>query len=653
MLSTTGLAKSFGARTLFENVSLQLNAGSRYGLVGANGSGKTTFLKILAGDEPASEGGFNVKKGARIGALRQDRFLEDRELILDLAMRGDAVVWNALTEQRRIVDGEHPDPGRLGDLEDLIAAHDGYTLEARASEVLEGLGIPTPAHRSPLSTLSGGFKLRVLLAQVLVAGADLLLLDEPTNHLDILSIRWLEKFLAGYGGCAVIISHDQRFLDNVSSHILDVDYRTITLYTGNYARFAVDKAAIRERRELAVERAEDEIARKRAFVERFGAKNTKATQAQSRLKQIERIEVEELAPSSRRSPILRISPERPSGREVLAIDGVSKSYAEKRVLSDVSLKIARGERVAIIGPNGLGKSTLLKILVGRLAADAGEARWGHEARVGYFPQDHREVLDDEQATPLETLWALCPGEGTAFVRGQLGRVLFSAEDVERKVGSLSGGEAARLIFALLVVQKPNVLVLDEPTNHLDLEAIQAMVEGLAAYPGTVIFVSHNRWFVSELATRIVEVKAEGPRDFPGSYADYLERCGDDHLDADTVVLEARRARQQVAATGGGSTNGAAAAATWQEQKKRRNKLSQLPARRDRVVAAIEAAEARKREITELYYSPGFYERTSREELAALEAEQARLGPQIDALMAEWETVEQELATLESSDAVGD
>ena len=334
MIATTALAKEYGARTLFEGVSLQLNAGARYGLVGANGSGKTTFLRILAGDEEASEGTVTLVKRARVGVLRQDRFLDDGAIILDLAMSGDAVVWNALTEQRRIADsGDHADAGRMADLEDQIAAHDGYTLEARASAVLEGLGIPTAVHHAPLATLSGGFKLRVLLAQVLVGGADVLLLDEPTNHLDILSIRWLEKFLADYAGCAVVISHDQRFLDNVATHILDVDYGTITLYTGNYSQAMVEKAATRARKETAVARAEDEIARKRAFVERFGAKATKATQAQSRLKQIESIEVEELADELAARAALRFVPERPSGRDVLEVAGVSKAYGDKHVLA--------------------------------------------------------------------------------------------------------------------------------------------------------------------------------------------------------------------------------------------------------------------------------------------------------------------------------
>jgi ATPase subunit of ABC transporter with duplicated ATPase domains len=647
MIETTNLAKEYGARVLFENVTLQLNAGARYGLVGANGSGKTTFLRLLAGDEAPSDGIFTLQKRARVGVLRQNRFLDDDAVILDLAMRGDATVWEALSEQRRIADEGHPDPGRISDLEDLIAAHDGYTLEARASEVLEGLAIPVSVHRMPLSTLSGGFKLRVLLAQVLVGGADILLLDEPTNHLDILTIRWLEKFLADYAGCAVIISHDQRFLDNVTSHTLDVDYRTITLYTGSYSAFVVDKAAIRMRKEATIARAEEEIARKRAWVERFGAKNTKATQAQSRLKQIDRIEVEELVETSRRTPVLRFTPARPSGKDVLAIAGLSKAYGDKRVLSHVALTVARGERIGVIGPNGLGKSTLLKILVDRLAADAGSVHWGHETHLGYFPQDHREILDDAEATPLQLLEAACPGESPTFVRGHLGRVLFSGDDVNKKVGLLSGGEAARLIFALLVVQKPNVLLFDEPTNHLDLEAISALIEGIKSYPGTVIFVSHDRWFVSELATRIVELTPDGPRIFPGTYAEYLEKCGDDHLDADTVVQKAKRSRREIATTSTAEAPGAPSAGDWENKKRRRNRLTQLPKRRDQVLADIASAEARKQAITDLYCSAGFFERTSKDDIAALESEQAALGPRIDALMAEWEALEGEIAAVDN------
>jgi ATPase subunit of ABC transporter with duplicated ATPase domains len=636
MIATNKLAKEYGARVLFEDVTLQLNAGSRYGLVGANGSGKTTFLKVLAGDEEASAGSFTVPKRARVGVLRQDRFLDDGAIILDLAMRGDAVVWNALVEQRALGDaGGDIDAQRLADLEDVIAAHDGYTLEARASEVLEGLAIPTKLHRAPLSTLSGGFKLRVLLAQVLVGGVDVLLLDEPTNHLDILTIRWLEKFLGGYAGCAVIISHDQRFLDNVTSHTLDVDYRTLTLYTGGYSRAMVDKAAARERKEISIGRAEDEIARKRAWVEKFGAKNTKATQAQSRLKQIEKIEVEELVETSRRAPYLRVVPERPSGKDVLELQGVSKAYGEKKVLAGVSLVVRRGERVGIIGPNGLGKSTLLRIAVERLAADVGSVKWGHEVRVGYFPQDHREVLEDADATPLGILTELCVGESPTYVRGQLGRVLFSGEEVDKRVGSLSGGEAARLIFAILAVQKPNVLVLDEPTNHLDLEAIHALVDAVKAYGGTVIFVSHDRWFVSQLATRIVEITADGLRDFKGTYAEYLGKLGDDHLDGDAVALKAKAER-------GPKAEPAKDTGSWEEQKKKRNRAAQLPKLRDKVLAEIEKAEGRKREIDGIYADPAFFQKATRDQIEALMKEAEGLGPLIEDLVREWEELEREL-----------
>jgi ATPase subunit of ABC transporter with duplicated ATPase domains len=651
MIATTNLAKEYGARVLFEDVSLQLNAGSRYGLVGANGSGKTTFLKVLAGDEEASAGTFTIAKGARVGVLRQDRFLDDDAIILDLVMRGDAIVWNALQAQRRMLEpGAVVDGGSLADLEDVVAAHDGYTLEARASEVLEGLAIPTRLHRSPLATLSGGFKLRVLLAQVLVGGVDVLLLDEPTNHLDILTIRWLEKFLGGYAGCAIIISHDQRFLDNVTTHTLDVDYGTLTQYVGSYSKAIVEKTAARERAEIEVERAEDEIARKRAWVERFGAKNTKATQAQSRLKQIEKIEVAELAETSRRTPSFRVTPERPSGKDVLEIAGVSKAYGDKVVLAGVSLVVRRGERVAIIGENGLGKSTLLRIAVERLAADAGAVKWGHEVRAGYFPQDHREVLSDAEATPLELIEALTPAEGPTFWRSELGRVLFSGGDVGKKVGLLSGGEAARLLFALIAVTKPNVLMLDEPTNHLDLESIHALVAALQAYEGTVVFVSHDRWFVSELATRVVEVRANGLQDFAGTYAEYLEKLGDDHLDGDAVALRAKAGKGATRsdAKSDGKSDGKSSEApggSWEEQKKKRNRVAQLPKLRDKVLAEIEKAEGRKREIDGIYADPGFFQKASRAEIDALVDEAAALGPRIDALVKDWEELELELSTL--------
>ena len=643
MIAISDLSKSFGARTLFEGVTHKLVKGSRYGLVGANGSGKTTFLKIVCGDEPATGGQVIWPKDARVGVLRQDRFMSDAEPILSVAMAGDELVTSALAEQAKLAEAPVPDAERMAELEDRIAAHDGYTLEARASHILEGLGIPVAVHRQPLATLSGGFKLRVLLAQVLIGGPDVVLLDEPTNHLDILSIRWLEKFLAQYRGCALVISHDQRFLDNIATDILDVDYGTIDVYPGNYSHFVREKAEVRARKEAEVARAEATIAEKRAWVERFGAKATKARQAQSRLKQIEKIEVEELETSSRRTPLFKFEPQRPSGKEVLTLDGIVKSFGPKRVLAGVSLVVRRGERVAIIGPNGLGKSTLLKIATDNLKQDAGSVAWGHETHVGYFPQDHHEVLPNGNAKPLQIIWDTIPSEGTSTVRGHLGRMLFSGEDVNKSISALSGGEAARLVFCRIMVQKPNVLVLDEPTNHLDLEAIDALVGALSSFEGTVVFVSHDRAFVSALATRILEVTEHGFRDFPGTYDEYLSRCGDDHLDAETAVLRAKRDKATAAAPSAAPALGL----TWDEQKRRNNRKKQLPGQRDDVLKSIEKAEQRKAAIGAMWCEAGFYERTSKADVVALEREERALGTEIDQLVARWEALEAEIASLEA------
>ena len=633
VIAISNLSKSFGPQALFEDVTLQLNAGSRYGLVGANGSGKTTFLKILSGTEPASGGEVTFAKHARIGILRQDRFESDEQIILDVAMMGDELVHRALAEQQAHAVDAVPDPERIAEIDEILRAHDGYTLDARAAQVLMGLGIPEAAIRQPLYTLSGGYKLRVLLAQVLVSRPDAVLLDEPTNHLDILSIRWLERFLSSYRGCAVVISHDQRFLNNIATHILDVDYGTVIEYPGNYQAFHDSKLATRERKEGEIARVEKIIAHKKAFVERFKAKASKARQAQSRLKQLEKIEVETLAASSRRYPKLRFEIARPSGKDVLAIEGISKAYGEKRVLSDVSLTVRRGERVAVIGANGLGKSTLLKIITDNLASDGGRVAWGHEAQVGYFAQDHKEQLTNPNQTALDYLWDICPQEGTSTVRGVLGRLLFSGPDVDKPVSALSGGEATRLIFSRLMVQKPNVLVLDEPSNHLDLESIEALVEALEEYKGTLIFVSHDRWFVDKLATRVIEIRPDGLNDFAGTFREYLERQGDDHLDAEQVALAARARKSE-------APKPAVAASA-----PRTNRQRSLPKKRDEVLERIAQVEARLGEINTAYCAPGFFERTPKGEVDRLQQERAGHEAQLAALTAEWEALETEIAAL--------
>ena len=637
MISITNLAKAFGGDTLFEGASFQLNAGSRYGLVGANGSGKSTFLKILAGDEVASDGIINMPRRARMGVLKQDHFQYEDVPIVQVAMMGKKDVWEALEERDRLLahmEGDF-DSDRYADVEEFILHNDGYSLEPRAAEILEGLGIPTHVHKENLSVLSGGFKLRVLLAQVLASDPDILLLDEPTNHLDILTIRWLEKFLFAYKGCAVVISHDHRFLDNISTHILDVDYETILLYHGNYTQFEEQKGAERDRKEHEIEKRESEIAKHKEFIDRFKAKATKARQAQSKVKMIEKIVIERLPQSSRRYPTFKFAQRRPSGRQVLELEGISKSYGDHQVLNNVTLRVQRGDRLAILGPNGIGKSTLLKIAMGVVEPDAGKVEWGYETWPGYFAQDHRELVDSSDQSVEAWLWELVPSETIGFVRGKLAEVLFRGDDVYKQLRALSGGEAARLVMAKLSVAKPNILVLDEPTNHLDLEAIEAFVEGLEEYDGTILFVSHDRWFVSRLANRILEITHNGIRDFEGSYEDYLARCGDDHLDADVVLARARQDKKKEAA------KKAAGPATPAQEKH----LKTLVHRRDKLTVEIEKAEARVHAINEMFCNPGFFDKTPAGEVKKLEAEQKTLNTKIEEGMAEWARLETELAEL--------
>ncbi|HEX8209723.1 MAG TPA: ABC-F family ATP-binding cassette domain-containing protein [Longimicrobium sp.] len=544
MISVSNLEKSFGDRVLFQDAAFQLNPGERYGIVGANGCGKTTLLSILSGDADATKGSVSIPRSARLGVLRQDQFLYESESILNVTLMGNPELWRAMVEKEKVLANAHEyfDADRFSELEDTVMRLDGYTAEARAAVILEGLGLPAEIHDQPLSTLSGGFKLRVLLAQVLAGSPDVLLLDEPTNHLDILSIRWLEKFLHDFEGPVAVISHDHRFLDNVASYILDVDYQTVTLYRGNYSDFLEQKVEDRERKEKEIEGRQKEIAHHQKFVDKFKAKASKARQAQSKAKMIERKveEMEELPGSSRRYPKFRFNQRRESGKEVLRIKGVRKSFGDKEVLPGVDLEVRRGDRMVIMGPNGIGKSTLLKIVMGELAPDQGGVEWGYEAQRSYFAQDHHEQLEDQEGTAEQWLWGFCPDKDRGFVRGHLGMMLFSGDDGEKRLSALSGGEAARLVFSKIALEQPNVLVLDEPTNHLDLESIEALVAGLQSYEGTLILVSHDRWFVAQLATRVVEISRAGIRDFLGTYEEYVHSCGDDHLDADAVVLKARQ-----------------------------------------------------------------------------------------------------------------
>jgi len=666
MISVSNLSKSYGDHVLFQGATFQLNPGERYGLVGANGSGKTTLLSILTGDIEATEGTVAMPKRARLGVLRQDQFLHDEATIVNVAMMGNRELYDAMVEKEKLLAdtaaGGDFDADRFGELEETVQRLDGYTAEARAGAILEGLGIPAEVHHGPMRTLSGGFKLRVLLAQVLASSPDVLLLDEPTNHLDILSIRWLETFLAEFSGPVVVISHDIRFLDNVATHILDVDYQTVQLYHGNYSDFQVAKHEERGRREKDIAGREKEIAELQRFVDRFKAKASKARQAQSKAKVIERRagEMIQLAPSSRRWPTFRFEPKRDSGKEVLKIEGVKKAYGDKAVLHGVDLTVERGDRLAIMGPNGIGKSTLLKIAMGRLEADAGEVTWGYETYPGYFAQDYKDQFENRGGTAESWIWEACPDKDRGYVRGRMGLVLFSGDDGLKRVDALSGGEAARLVFARIALDRPNVLVLDEPTNHLDLESIEALVEGLQSFDGTIIFVSHDRWFVGELATRIVEISPAGIRDYRGTYEEYVDWCGDDHLDAAQVVLKAKREKKAAraesrseATSGSAPASGASSAASGSSGSSgaaarggnaRVANPRVLERRRDELTGRIETAEARVAEIDALFTRPGYFDQTPAGEVKRLQEERARLEDRvIPDLMDAWEDVESALA----------
>ena len=652
MISVSALARSFGDRTLFRDVTFVLSPGERYGLVGANGAGKTTLLNILAGDLDASEGSVSVPGRVRLGVLRQDRFVYEHEEILDVALMGNGELWRATTEMERVLarSEDHFDAARFSELEEIIQRHDGYTAESRAAAILEGLGLPAKVHRQPLATLSGGFRLRVLLAQVLASAPDALLLDEPTNHLDILSIRWLEKFLRDFRGPAVVISHDHRFLDNVATHILDVDYETVLAYPGDYTHFLKAKAAERERREKEIAVRKREIAHHRKFVDRFRAKASKARQAQSRVRMIEKKAegLVELPPSSRRYPTFRFEQRRPSGQEVVSVRGVSKSFGDNRVLNEVDLAVARGDRLAVVGPNGIGKSTLLKVMTGRLDADDGTVEWGYETHPGYFAQDPGDHLRTPRRTAEAWIDQFCEGRGIGFARGRMGMVLFSGDDVEKRLEALSGGESARLVLCSLMIRQPNVLVLDEPTNHLDLEAIEALVKGLRAYPGTLVFVSHDRWFVGRLANRIVEITPDGMRDYRGTYEEYVAYCGDDHLDVEVVATRAREQRRRGRGAGAGEGRDAGGARGGRRGARAKagrltaHRRRQLAARADELAGRIEAAEAKVAEIDAVFANPSYYAAASPGEVRSLEEERAVLVDRVAALMVEWEGVEGKL-----------
>jgi ATPase subunit of ABC transporter with duplicated ATPase domains len=531
MLSTSNVAVQFGAKPLFEQVTVKFSDGNRYGLIGANGSGKSTLMKVLGRDLDASAGDVMLQQGMRLGKLNQNQFGYEDDRVIDVVMSGHVELWAAMQERDRIYadpNATDDDYMKAAELETVFAEYGGYDAEARAGSILTEAGIAESRHFGLMREVPPGLKLRVLLAQALFAKPDVLLLDEPTNNLDINSIRWLEGALNSYDATMVIISHDRHFLNQVCTHIADLDYQQLKIYPGNYDDFMLASVQARQRVEASNAKAKEKISDLQEFVRRFSANASKARQATSRKRQLEKIKLEEVRPSSRQNPYIRFEQGRKLYRNAVSVDKLCFTYpgTTEQVLDNVSFNVEAGERIAIIGPNGVGKSTLMRCLAGELRPNSGKITWVENAQPGYMPQDPQAEFEDK--VDLFSWMSQYTGKADddQIVRATLGRLLFSGDETKKSVKVLSGGEKGRMIYGKLILTKPNVLLMDEPTNHMDMETIESLQIGLEHYVGTLLFVSHDREFVGGLATRILELRPGGTMvDFRGNYDEYLKSQG--------------------------------------------------------------------------------------------------------------------------------
>ena len=525
MISTANITIQFGEKPLFEDISVKFSEGKRYGLIGANGCGKSTFMKILGGDLDPTSGTVSIDVNDRVGKLKQDQFAYEEFSVVDTVIMGQPELWKIKQERDRIygLPEMTEDEGMLvANLEVQFGEMDGYTAESRAGELLLGLEIPVEQHFGLMSEVAPGWKLRVLLAQALFSNPDILLLDEPTNNLDINTIRWLEEILNERKSTMIIISHDRHFLNSVCTHMADLDFGELRIYPGNYDEYMTAATMVRERMLTGNAKKQVQINELKSFVSRFSANASKAKQASSRAKLLDKIELDEIKPSSRVNPFIRFEQNKKLFRLALEIEGLNKSYDENVVIKDLDLMLEVGERLAVIGPNGAGKTTFLKTLVGDTELSSGTVKWSENVSVGYYAQDHAaDFSEDMTLIDWMSQWK-AESDDEQAVRGVLGRLLFSQTDIDKSVKVISGGEQGRMLFGKLMLSKPNILVMDEPTNHLDMESIESLNQALEEYPGTVIFVSHDREFVSSLSTRVLSMSDKGIEDFRGGYEAYLE-----------------------------------------------------------------------------------------------------------------------------------
>ena len=524
MISTANITIQFGQKPLFENISVKFQNGCRYGLIGANGCGKSTFMKILSREIAATSGTVSIDTGERLGILRQDQFAYENFSVIDTVIMGHSELWRIKQERDQLyaqAEMTEADGIKAAELEMQFAELDGYSAESQASGLLTGLDIPTDKQFGPMGDIAAGWKLRVLLAQALFSDPDILLLDEPTNNLDINTIRWLEGILNEKNATMIIISHDRHFLNSVCTHMADLDYGTLNIFPGNYDNFMTAITTINEKMQNENVKKKQQITQLQAFVSRFSANASKAKQATSRAKQLEKIKLNDIKPSSRVSPYIKFDQTKTLYRMALEVEGLTKSFDEQTIFSKLNFAIEAGSKLAILGTNGIGKTTLIKTLLSEINTDAGQIKWSENTKIGYYAQDHSSEFNSTQ-TVFEWVsqWRGSNDDEQA-IRSVLGKMLFSQDDIKKPLKVLSGGEQGRMIFAKLMLQKNNVLVLDEPTNHLDMESIEALNLALEHYPGTLIFVSHDRSFVSSVANQIIELKGDDVSYYTGDYESYL------------------------------------------------------------------------------------------------------------------------------------
>ncbi|MEX3618640.1 ABC-F family ATP-binding cassette domain-containing protein [Paenibacillus glucanolyticus] len=525
MISTSGVTLRYGKRALFEDVNIKFTPGNCYGLIGANGAGKSTFLKILSGEIEPNQGEVHMTPNERMAVLKQNHYEYDQYPVLETVIMGHARLYHIMKEKDALYaksDFSEADGMRAGELEGEFAELNGWDAEPDAAALLIGLGIPRELHDKKMAELSGNEKVRVLLAQALFGRPHNLLLDEPTNHLDLESIQWLENFLMDYEGTVIVVSHDRHFLNKVCTHIADIDFGKIQLYVGNYDFWYESSKLALELQRDANKKKEEKIKELQAFIQRFSANASKSKQATSRKKQLDKITLEDLRPSNRKYPFLHFKPEREAGKQLLTVDGITKSLDGEKVLDNISFVVNKGDKIAFVGPNGMPKSTLFQVITGETEADAGEYSWGVTTTQAYFPKDNSAYFDGVDINLVEWLRQYSKDQDETFLRGFLGRMLFSGEEALKKASVLSGGEKVRCMLAKMMLNGANVLIFDEPTNHLDLESITALNNGLIDFDGTILFTSHDHQFIQTIANRIIEITPSGVIDRSMSYDEYLE-----------------------------------------------------------------------------------------------------------------------------------